>query len=487
MASELFPVQIESTVAAGTPPFILASPTKSVNLNADYLDDRHGAFFLSVSGTVASGMVAQYNGSIWNQVKYAVSGLNDVSVVGAVSGQYMKYNGSVWTTGTATAGAGLTSINADSTAAQALVVGTAGTDFAIADATGAHAFNLPTASISNRGALSSADWVTFNAKLTSSLASGTMFVGNGAGVATARTPAGDVSVDASGTFSITTASSGVRGLLSGTDWVTFNNKLTNALFDSQIIVGNSANVAAPRTMGGDATINNVGNLTLATVAIAKGGTAATIRSDAINNLMPTQSTGGGVGTSGTFATSNGTGVAWVRHLGSGNTLSFHTASQFNLPSTGYAQFDLVIGGSTQGEYLSCVAFDAATQEYADRLVYFDEKYKGGDIEVTIGHTHNGAAASTGSVLIGAAFQAIASTTNLKNAKTYDYNQMNPTVATSGGMIKESVITFTAGADMDSIAANTAAILRFTRGAATGVLDNFTTDWQLVYFKIRELT
>jgi len=65
----------------------------------------------------------------------------------------------------ATASGTITSINGDGTAAQLLVVGTAGTDFAIADnGTGTHTFNLPTASATNRGALSSADWSTFNSK-----------------------------------------------------------------------------------------------------------------------------------------------------------------------------------------------------------------------------------------------------------------------------------------------------------------------------------
>ena len=65
---------------------------------------------------------------------------------------------------------GITSINSDSTAAQTLSVGTAGTDFAIANGgSGAHTFNLPTASASNRGALSSADWTTFNGKANADL------------------------------------------------------------------------------------------------------------------------------------------------------------------------------------------------------------------------------------------------------------------------------------------------------------------------------
>ena len=47
---------------------------------------------------------------------------------------------------------------------QNFAVGTSGTDFAISSAGSTHTFNLPTASAANRGALSSADWSTFNGK-----------------------------------------------------------------------------------------------------------------------------------------------------------------------------------------------------------------------------------------------------------------------------------------------------------------------------------
>jgi hypothetical protein len=59
---------------------------------------------------------------------------------------------------------GLTALNGLITQVQNFATGTSGTDFAINSATGTHTFNLPTASAANRGALSSADWTTFNEK-----------------------------------------------------------------------------------------------------------------------------------------------------------------------------------------------------------------------------------------------------------------------------------------------------------------------------------
>ena len=59
---------------------------------------------------------------------------------------------------------GLTALNGLTAQVQNLAVGTSGTDFAISSVTSTHTFNLPTASATNRGALSTTDWNTFNEK-----------------------------------------------------------------------------------------------------------------------------------------------------------------------------------------------------------------------------------------------------------------------------------------------------------------------------------
>jgi len=138
---------------------------------------------------------------------------------------------------------GITALNGLTAQVQYFQVGTSGTDFNISSATATHTFNLPTASAANRGALSSADWTTFNNKqstlsLTTTGNSGSAtLVSNTLNVPTYTLAGlGGISLtslsattplsynNTTGAFSIQVANTSQDGYLSSTDWNTFNSK-----------------------------------------------------------------------------------------------------------------------------------------------------------------------------------------------------------------------------------------------------------------------
>jgi hypothetical protein len=157
---------------------------------------------------------------------------------------------------------GINALNGLTAQVQSLAVGTSGTDFAISSATDTHTFNLPTASATNRGALSSADWTTFNGKVTS--VGGTAPIASSGG-ATPAISIADAAADgttkgaaaftaadfnaASGVISIDytngqAASASNKGFLTAADWTTFNNKGGSTYkntTDTSAVTGTTAN------------------------------------------------------------------------------------------------------------------------------------------------------------------------------------------------------------------------------------------------------
>jgi len=120
----------------------------------------------SSQALLADGSVGTFSASNWN------TAYNDSIVSAAVTGTTTKTltlnqqdGGTVtasWTD--SDTDTGITSLNGLTALTQTFAVGTSGTDFSISSSTSTHTFNLPTASATNRGALSSADWTTFNNK-----------------------------------------------------------------------------------------------------------------------------------------------------------------------------------------------------------------------------------------------------------------------------------------------------------------------------------
>jgi hypothetical protein len=111
---------------------------------------------------------------------------------------------------------GKSNTNGTVTSVAALTIGTTGTDLSSTVATGTTTpvitLQVPTASATNRGALSAADWTTFNNK--------------GSGTVTSVTGTAPVvsSGGATPAISMAAATTSVNGYLTSTDWTTFNGK-----------------------------------------------------------------------------------------------------------------------------------------------------------------------------------------------------------------------------------------------------------------------
>jgi hypothetical protein len=104
------------------------------------------------------------------------------------SGQSLAWNGSAWIPTTISGGGGgITSLNGLTPSSQTFVAGTSGTDFAIVSSGTAHNFNIPTASVSARGLLSSADYTSFTGKIGGSGTANQVAWFNGTGSITSNT------------------------------------------------------------------------------------------------------------------------------------------------------------------------------------------------------------------------------------------------------------------------------------------------------------
>jgi hypothetical protein len=148
-----------------------------------------------------------------------------------------------------------------------LTVGSTGTDVNVANSpittSGSITLNLPTASATNRGLLSSADWTTFNSKQaaltltttgnngSATLISGTLNIptytlaGLGGISLTSLSASSPLLYNnTTGVFSIQVANGSQNGYLSSTDWTTFNSK-QSALTFSAPLVNTSGTISIP--------------------------------------------------------------------------------------------------------------------------------------------------------------------------------------------------------------------------------------------------
>jgi hypothetical protein len=110
------------------------------------------------------GGVISFNGRtgvvVPTEGDYTLTELGDVTITAPITGQVLKYNGAIWINDTDANTGTVTSVS--------FTLGSSGTDLnsSVTNSTTTPliTLNVPTASASSRGALSSADWTTFNNK-----------------------------------------------------------------------------------------------------------------------------------------------------------------------------------------------------------------------------------------------------------------------------------------------------------------------------------
>jgi len=119
---------------------------------------------------------------------------------------------------------GITAINGLTAQVQFLATGTSGTDFNISSSTATHTFNLPVASATNTGKLSSTDWSTFNNKLSTSTAAATYVPYTGAtanlnlgtfGITSGGISSNGIAVSQSGGISASSGATTINGDANG--------------------------------------------------------------------------------------------------------------------------------------------------------------------------------------------------------------------------------------------------------------------------------
>ena len=165
-------------------------------------------------------------------------------------------------------------------------------------------------------------------------------------------------------------------------------------------------------------------------------------------------------------------------MASGNALCYFDALAGQAPATNYATLDI-------RNVVAVLDFDDTADESMEFGGLMPRHYAGGGITVTVGWAAT--TATTGTISLDVAFKSISDDADDLDTKAFAAaNNANPATASASGEVDYATITFTDGADMDSISAGEYFRMKVTRDAdGTTSTDSMTGDMELVFVEIRE--
>lgn len=146
------------------------------------------------------------------------------------------------------------------------------------------------------------------------------------------------------------------------------------------------------------------------------------------------------------------------------------------PATSYMTPDVRPGGSSPAENFPVWDGDDTTAEMMDFVCFLSASYAGGGLTIVLPWTAT--SATSGAVVWAAAIRRLNTAEDVDASHTYDFNNASAATApATNGNPTYTTITFTDGADMDSVAAGELFILRVKRLPADAG-DTMTGDAEL---------
>jgi hypothetical protein len=173
-------------------------------------------------------------------------------------------------------------------------------------------------------------------------------------------------------------------------------------------------------------------------------------------------------------------------MASGDTLVVFTATAAQPPDADFATFDTILTASADEPDHSMLVLDfdpGTTEEYAYFTGVMPRNYGGGGLTLNIGWSSD---ATTGVCRWAVAFKSITDDADDLDSKVFAApNTVDATTASAGGEVDYAVITFTDGADMDSIAAGEMFVLELSRNSSHANDTLNSNDAELHFIEIQE--